>query len=218
MKSDNLSSSGLLPRTRNLCMLTFLFFALCSGLAAGADGVDRIQKAYGNIQDMRGSFTQKSVIRDLRKTETYKGEFFIKPPLRMKWSYRGRDAQDLTINKETVLIYKKGEAQAYKGKFDRATYGQSPVALLGGFGNIRAEFDITEKGDSIVLKPKKPMGAVTNIRITLSDGDFPIRSFVINDTYGNVIEIELRDIRINTGLKDSLFDLTLPKGVNVLEQ
>ena len=208
----------LLIYIRAAWLLGCFFAATPAQAADNMIGVDRIQKAYENITDMRGAFTQKSVIKDLRKTETYKGEFFIKPPLRMKWSYKGKEAQDLIINNDTVLIYKKGEAQAYRGKFDRATYGQSPVALLTGFGSIRAEFDITEKDNSIVLRPKKPMGAVTNIRITLSDGDFPIRSFVINDTYGNVIEIELRDIRINTGLKDSLFDLTLPKGVNVLEQ
>ncbi len=180
--------------------------------------IARIQKAYENIKDLKGSFVQKSTIKDLGKTETYKGTFFIKPPLKMKWEYKGKTAQDLTINNDTVLIYKKGERQAYKSKFDRQTYGQTPVALLGGFGNIRDEFFASAKEDSIILKPKKPMGNVTSIRIRTSEEGFPIRSFTINDSHSNVIEIEISDVKTNTGLKDSLFDLSLPKEVNVFEQ
>lgn len=205
-----------------LFSLFFSFFFM--GLPAASfaseteENILRIQKAYADIKDLRGSFSQKSILKDLNKTETYKGEFFIKPPMKMKWIYKGKTAQDLTINNDTVLIFKKGDKQAYKGKFDRSTYGQTPVALLGGFGNIREEFGISGKGDAIILKPKNPMGHVTLIKIIIAEEGFPIRSFIISDSHSNVIEIELKDIRTNTGLKDSLFELSLPKGVNVFEQ
>jgi chaperone LolA len=188
-------------------------------LASDTDeNVAKIQKAYEGVKDLRGSFFQKSVIKDLNKTETYKGDFFIKPPLKMKWVYKGKTAQDLIVNNDTVLIIKKAENQAYKSKFDKATYGQTPVALLSGFGNIKEEFNVSGKGDTLILKPKKPMGNVTSIKITLSGADFPIRSFVIIDSYANEIDIELKDVKLNTGVKDSLFDLTLPKDVHVFEQ
>jgi outer membrane lipoprotein-sorting protein len=41
---------------------------------------------------------------------------------------------------------------------------------------------------------------------------------VIIDSYSNEINIELKDVKINTGVKDSLFDLTLPKDIHVFEQ
>ena len=181
------------------------------------DSIEKIQKAYENIRDMKGSFTQKNIIKDLNKTDTYKGEFFIKQPLKMKWLYTGKAAQDIYISNDTVMIYKTGDKQAYKGKFDKKTYGQTPVALLGGFGNIRQEFIISGSGNSLLLKPKSPLGNVTSISITLSEDDFPIKSFTIRDGRSNVIEIVLKDIRTNTGLKDSLFEFQLPKGVNVYE-
>ena len=202
-------------------ILAFFFHSQAPATLWAADAdqqIARIQKAYENIKDLKGSFVQKSVIRDLDKTETYKGEFFIKPPLRMKWVYKGKTAQDMTINNDTVLIYKKGDNQAYKSKFDRHTYGQTPAALLGGFGNIKDEFIASGKGDSLVLKPRKPMGNVTSISVRTSEEGFPIRSFVIHDSYSNVVEIFISDVKINTGLKDSLFNLSLPKEVNVFEQ
>ncbi len=202
-----------------MAALLLLSFISTAAYASGEDeNIARIQKAYEGIKDLRGSFVQKSVIKDLNKTETYKGEFFIKRPMKMKWMYKGKTAQDLVINGDTVLIYKKGDKQAYRSRFGRETYGQTPVALLSGFGNVKEEFDVSGKGNALVLRPKKPMGNVTTIKVVLSEGGFPIRSFVINDTRGNVIEIELKDVKINSGLKESFFDLTLPKGVNVFEQ
>jgi outer membrane lipoprotein carrier protein len=200
-------------------LAAFSFYSLPDSFASSAeDSVARIQKAYEHINDIRGDFVQKSVLKDLNRTDTYKGEFFIKPPLRMKWIYKGKTAQDVTINGNEILIYKKEDNQVYKGEFDRATYGQTPVALLSGFGNIRQEFDVTETGDSLLLRPRKPMGTITSIKLTLSHAAFPIRSFVIYDTYSNVVEIKLQDVKINTGLKDSLFNLTPPKGASVYEQ
>lgn len=201
------------------------FFLCIAGLSlppvsisSELDGnIEKIQKAYEKIKDMKGSFTQKNTIRDLNKTDTYKGEFFIKQPLRMKWAYTGKAAQDIFINNETVLIYKRGDKQAYKGKFDKAAYGQTPIALLSGFGNISQEFIITGRGNTLLLKPKNSLGNITSISITLSEDDFPIKSFIIQDDRSNVIEIILKDVKTNTGLKDSLFEFSLPKNVNIYE-
>jgi chaperone LolA len=199
-------------------ILLYLGFA---GPAVAADAnaeIARIQKAYESIKDLTGSFAQKSLIKDLDTVESYEGRFFIKPPLKMKWVYSGKDAQSLTIRDDTVLIYKKAERQAYKSRFDRQTYGQTPVALLSGFGNVREEFSVSGEGDSLILKPKRPMGNVAFVKVSLSEKGFPIRGFEIHDSHSNVVVIEIRDVKTNTGLKDSLFDLTLPKGVNVFEQ
>lgn len=187
--------------------------------AAGTDdAVARIQKAYENIKDMKGTFVQKNMIKDLNKTDTYNGEFFIKRPLKMKWAYKGKASQDLLISNDTVVIYKKGDNQAYRSKFNKETYGQSPVVLLTGMGNIREEFVVTGTEKVLTLKPKKSMAGIVSITLHLSDADFPIRVFTIQDGRSNIVEIELKDVKINTNIKDSLFDLNLPKGVNVFEQ
>ena len=206
-------------------VITAILFMFITGIALPAisnssgpdDSIEKIQKAYEKIRDMKGAFIQKNIIKDLNKTDTYKGEFFIKQPLKMKWLYTGKSAQDIYISNDTVMIYKRGDKQVYKGKFDKKTYGQTPVALLGGFGNIRQEFIISGRGNSLLLKPKSPMGNITSISITLSEDAFPIKSFTIQDGRSNVIEIELKDVRLNTGIKDSLFEFSIPKGVNVYE-
>ena len=210
----------------NLIFFLMLYFCFCSLCCfpqpASAASVDveviRIQKAYENIKDISGSFIQKSFMKDLKKTETFKGLFFIKRPMKMKWSYEGNNAQDVLINNDEITIYQKKEKQAFQGTFDRDTYGQAPIALLSGFGNIQEEFSVSDKKGKLFLKPKKPMGAVLSIEIELSDGQFPIRSFTVIDSYSNRTEMNLTDIKINSGLKDAFFDSALPKGVTIFRQ
>jgi outer membrane lipoprotein carrier protein len=205
-----------------LCFI--LLSAVCclsSSVSAAASSADeeiaRIQKAYETVKDISGSFVQKSYIRDLKKTETFKGRFFIKRPMMMKWDYEGEQPQEVFIKNGEITIYQKKEKQAFRSKFDRDTYGQAPIALLSGFGNIREEFYASEKSGKLLLKPKKPMGGILSIEIERSKDEFPIKTFTIIDAYQNMIEMTLRDIKINTGLQDKFFELSLPKGVTVLE-
>jgi outer membrane lipoprotein carrier protein len=201
-----------------MAVLTLSLVTSRSSASDVDESIARIQKAYEGIRDLKGSFTQKNVIRDLNKTDLYRGEFFIKKPLKMKWAYTGKAAQDLIINNDDVLIYKKGDSQAYKSRFNRDTYGQTPVVLLTGFGNIREEFIVSGKGNSLILKPKKSMANIVSITVVLSEDDFPIQSFTIQDGRSNIVQIDLKNVQINTGLKDSLFAFSLPKGVNIYEQ
>ncbi|MEW6570634.1 MAG: outer membrane lipoprotein carrier protein LolA [Nitrospirota bacterium] len=187
-----------------------------AGSSAGGE-IAAIQKTYEKIEDLSGNFTQKSHIKDLNRTESFSGQFFIKRPAKIRWDYKSPDAQEILIKNGTLIIYQKKEKQAFRGKFDRGTYGQAPVALLSGFGAIEKEFSISKKNGRLFLKPKKPMGAIMSIEIEYTEGEFPIRSFIINDSYSNRTEIILKNVKINSGLDESLFDLSLPEGVNIYE-
>ena len=195
-------------------LFTVMFFTPCP---AQEDQVTKIQKAYEDIKDIRGNFVQKSSIKDLKRTDTYNGRFFIKPP-KMKWEYTGEKPQVIYIKGDEILIYQKKENQIIKSKFDRATYGQAPLALLAGLGDITREFVvISDSPDRLMIKPRKPMGNIDYIEVTPSDNAFPIKALIIVDSLLNRIEITLKDVKTNTGLNNSLFNFTPPKDATVLE-
>ncbi len=188
--------------------------------ASGADfSIETIQKAYENIRDIKGNFIQRSTIKDLKRTDTFRGSLLIKVPSKMRWQYHGDNKQDteVIISNDEMTIYQKSEKQAFRGKFDRESYGQAPIALLGGFGNIRDEFEVAEKEGKILLKPKRGMAGVVSVEIGPSGGEFPIGSLTIIDKRSNRIDITFRDIVLNSGIRDSAFSLSLPKGVSVYE-
>ncbi len=181
------------------------------------DEIARIQKSYENITYLSGNFVQKSHIKDLKRTDTYRGQFFIKKPEKVKVIYKGENPAEITVNRDIVLIYQKNENQVIKGKFDSNTYGQTPVILLSGLGKMEEEFNISEKNGLLLLKPKKSMGAILSIELKLSDSEFPVQSFTIYDTYSNKTEILLSNIKINKNIDDKIFSITPPKNATILE-
>lgn len=202
------------------CLFLTIYVSPSFALQA-VDEVTRIQKAYENIKDIKGNFTQKSYIKDLKRTDTYKGRFFIKPP-KVKWEYKGDKPQVVYITGSDIIIYQKKEKQVFTSKFDRSTYGQAPIALLSGFGNIDKEFDVSDdtlnSSNRLILKPKKPMGNISQIELSLSGGEFPIESLTIIDALSNRVDIYLTDVGINAGLKDKMFEFYLPEDATLFQQ
>lgn len=198
--------------------------ALCSHAAdaspqpgTAAEKVTAIQKAYEGIKDIKGSFVQKSTIKDLKRTETYKGQFFIKAK-QMRWEYKGDKQQVVYITGKEIIIYQPQQKQAFKAAFSQATYGQAPIALLSGFGNIDKEFTVALKDEKLILTPKAPMGNVTSVELKTSDEGFPIRALGVIDKLGNRVDIDFSNVKTNTNIKAGTFVFKAPEGVAVLEQ
>ncbi|HCC69349.1 MAG TPA: hypothetical protein DEP99_05625 [Nitrospiraceae bacterium] len=182
------------------------------------DDIERIQKEYEGIQDLQGRFIQRSYIKALERTEKYEGRFFIKRPLKMRWEYfRPRD-EVVIISGTDIWIYKKMQKQAIKGKFSSDAYGQAPIALLSGFGDLKKDFDITRIREGVFeLNPKGKIGLIKKIILEINNEGFPIKSFKLIDIYGNTVDVTVKDVRINQGLKDSFFIFKAPPGVKVYE-
>ncbi|HSW61925.1 MAG TPA: outer membrane lipoprotein carrier protein LolA [Dissulfurispiraceae bacterium] len=184
---------------------------------AAGERVAAIHKAYKSIQDIKGSFVQKSTIKDLKKTEIYKGQFFIKAK-KMRWDYKGEKPQTVYITGGEIIIYQPQQKQAFKAPFNHETYGQAPIALLSGLGNINREFFVAMQDEKLILTPKAPMGNVTQVELTTNDAAFPITSLSVIDKLGNRVDITLTDVRTNTNIRNAVFIFKAPEGVAVLEQ
>lgn len=219
-KSKNKKMTIKHPRGRLPYLIVCLLSLFTVSIAASSveKEIARIQKAYENIKDIRGNFVQESHIKDIKRTDTYKGQFFIRMPMKVKWDYKGEAGQEVFINNDEIIIYQKKGKQAFRGKFDKDTYGQAPIALLSGFGRIQEEFHVSERNSRLILKPRRPLEGIHSIEIDLSEDEFPIRSFTINDSHSNRVKITLKDVKINTGLEDRLFEPSLPKDITIYEQ
>ncbi len=180
--------------------------------------VDTLQKKLAQINDIKGTFSQTSYIKDIEDTQKYSGAFFIKKPSQMMWEYAPPRDEKVVINNTDTWIYKKSQKQAIKTKFSRESYSQAPIALLSGMESIRNDFDITmPAANSLQLAPKRKIGFIKTLVIETASGNFPVKMFTIFDTYGNIIMIELSDVKTNTGLNDSLFIFKTPPGVEVYD-
>lgn len=180
--------------------------------------VGRIQKIYGEIKDIQGKFSQTSYIKDLDKIERYEGEFFIKKPSSMRWNFSKPRDEEVIIKENDIWIYKKSEKQALKSAFSKDAYNHVPIALLNNFGDLKNDFDIKLiKDDTLELTPKRRMGFINKLLLEINSTDFPVKTFSVFDVYGNKINITIKNVKINSGLEDSIFTFKLQPGVEIFD-
>lgn len=180
--------------------------------------VGRIQKTYGEIKDVQGRFSQTSHIKDLDRTERYEGEFFIKKPSSMRWNFSKPRDEEVIIRENDIWIYKKSDKQVLKSAFSKDAYSQVPIALLNNFGDLKNDFDIKLiKDDALELTPKRRMGFINKLLLEINSTDFPVKTFSVFDVYGNKIDITVKDVKINSGLEDSIFTFKLQPGVEIFD-
>ncbi len=180
--------------------------------------VGRIQKIYGEIKDVQGKFFQTSHIKDLDKIERYEGEFFIKKPSSMRWNFSKPRDEEVIIKENDIWIYKKSEKQALKSAFSKDAYNHVPIALLNNFGDLKNDFDIKLiKDDTLELTPKRRMGFINKLLLEINSTDFPVKTFSVFDVYGNKINITIKNVKINSGLEDSIFTFKLQPGVEIFD-
>lgn len=176
----------------------------------------RMKSAYGSFKDISGRFSQVSSIRDLNKELSFDGTFRIKPPLKMSWKYEGEDEQEVYINDNDLTVYKKKHNQAMRSKIDDAAIAQTPLALLRDMKDIENDYDITEKNNVVRLTPKNNSVKVKYFDVYPSKDAFPIKKIVLFDKNENTVEITIKDVKVNTGLTDEIFQFTLPDGATLV--
>ena len=180
--------------------------------------VGRIQKIYGEIKEVQGKFSQTSYIKDLDKIERYEGEFFMKKPSSMRWNFSKPRDEEIIIKENDIWIYKKSEKQALKSAFSKDAYNHVPIALLNNFGDLKNNFDIKLiKDDTLELTPKRRMGFINKLLLEINSTDFPVKTFSVFDLYGNKINIMIKNVKINSGIEDSIFIFKLQPGVEVFD-
>lgn len=218
--------ASMIMKNRLFKILIVAVLALCASpafpgagwaAASGGEIAGKIQSAYRRIRDASGKFEQKSYLKDLGKTQTYGGDFMIKLPSRMRYIYTVGSRDQVAINGNSITIYQQKENQVLKGRFDAGTYGTAPVALLGGLGDIERDFSVSQEKGKLILRPKNPMNGITFVEVVPSGGAFPIKSFLIHDKYSNTVQITLKDVKLNRGIKDSVFSFTPPAGTSVFD-
>ena len=198
-------------------LIILLLFLFANPILAQDTALSKLNKAYKNINDASGSFIQTSYIKDLDKTQKFKGRFFIKGD-KIRWQYEGEFPQVIFLNRETLIVYDRKRKQAIQSIFSEEKYGQLPIALLSRMADFEKDFEITEKSENtLILIPKTKMGNIKKIEITIQDEDFPIKLLKFIDTSANTVRIEFYSVTINKNLKDSIFQFIPKKDDTVLK-
>jgi outer membrane lipoprotein carrier protein len=181
-----------------------------------ARGLDSRHRSLGDltarfVQTYRSGLMQREVVES--------GTVSIKRPGRMRWEY---------VKPEKKLFIADGKAFYFYVPADKQVIVQEsagrrglPSLLLSGRSGILEEFtvDLEEAAGGrprLKCTPRKPDSEVETVYIE-ADASLRVRSIEVLDPQGNRSRFVFEDIRENVGLKDGLFNFSIPKGVEVVK-
>jgi len=212
--------------------LSFLFLAssLLAGSSQGAAGepgeeahvIESLQKSYDSAVDFVADFQQETELKTLTRSLKGWGKLYFKRPGRMLWRYDEPKGQFVLADGKSLYYYQPGQGQVMKSPLKNAFRSDIPLSFLLGIGNLKKDFTVSlkdmEQGHYVLqLGPKGELGGVGEILLGVDRDSFSILWSRIRDAARNVTTIRFSNMRKGTGLKDSLFRLQLPEGVDVIE-
>jgi outer membrane lipoprotein carrier protein len=219
---------GSLAAASLLLASPFAYLQPCSGQTLAQEipktptkdeAVLSVENHYSQLIDLTAKVSQKNFLKAVGKTQTFEAKLFLKKPGRLKLDYT--NGQNIVIDGKEAWFYSKKSEQVIKRTFSDFEHANIPVAFLLGAATIRNDFDVSQPDAKaprlLELVPKKPGAVMKKLRIQTEDAG-RITKLIIFDKSGNTSEIQFTDIQENVKIEDKLFQFSVPRGTDIIEQ
>jgi outer membrane lipoprotein carrier protein len=196
--------------------------------AGGADAnsaeaiVDKLQKNYDATADFTADFRQETEVKNLNRSLKTSGKLSFKRPGKMLWRYDEPKGQFVVADGQHLYFYQPEQNQVIKSPLKNAFRGDIPLSFLLGLGNLKKDFTpalkATDGNDYVLrLEPKGEAGGFSEILLGVAKTSADIDWVSLRDAAGNLTTLRFSGMRKAVGLKDSLFQVQIPKGADVVE-
>jgi len=195
-----------------------------SGGPALDDVVAGLERTYARISDLRADFVQQAFNKSLGQTIRAEGTVYLKKGGKMRWEYQTPAPQQIVSDGKSLWIYTPELNQVNVGAAPRALAGPAG-SFLAGLGRLSEEFSVrflnplkvdADGRPVLDLRPKKPTPVLTRLILSVDPREYLVRKAVLYDQFDNTVSMAFTRITINSGLGDSLFAFTPPKGAAVV--
>ena len=185
---------------------------------------DKVQVTYQGFSDLQGIFHQRATNKLSGMTQEASGRLFLKWPGRMRWEYEKPESRLFLIDGKTLWSYSPSERQAISQDVS-GVLTTSPIGILFGMSSLRRDFQvrpivhagIRDSPESLLeLTPKGKGLSFKRVILGVDRESFFIQRLTIFDLYGNTTVVELSKQKVNSGLKDELFQFSPPPGTEFM--
>jgi outer membrane lipoprotein carrier protein len=221
-----------LHRARALLLAcVLLLLPLAAGRAAGPENAGeallrRVGERYAAAHTLSAKFRQEIPLQNVGIVRKASGNVYFGRPLKMRWDYKGPEAQLFLADGRHFYFRPAGSSQVIRHDVDeKGLGGKIPLLLLFGKGEITALFrvdaaDPRKGGEEMVLR-LSPRGdgapEVRRIDLVVGAGDALIREVHLFDRLGGENHLYLTDVTVNPSLPADFFRFRKPAGVSVVD-
>ena len=199
----------------------------CVSLRAAETGgaetvLDRLQRNYDATTDFIADFSQETEVKTLNRSLKASGKLTFKRPGKMLWRYETPKGQFVLADGKHLYFYQPEQNQIIKSPLKNAFRSDIPLSFLLGLGNLKKDFNATlkaveEKQYILRLEPKADAGGYSDIHMGVSKDTFDILWVSVRDGADNLTTLRFSEMRKGVGVKDSLFELQIPSGADIVE-
>jgi outer membrane lipoprotein carrier protein len=192
--------------------------------------VKKIQTRYEQTKDLQAEFRQVTKIEGFATPLASSGILMIKKPGRLRWDYREPDVQEIYVTGNDLMMYVPQHKQVLVGKLTQMAASQAPLQLLQGAAKLEEHFEAQatpggERGEGgiplVTLIPKdagpESVRTVARIVVEAQPKTYFIKTVAIHEVSGNIATFQFSNLQSNTGLKGSLFEFSVPAGVEIVK-
>ena len=207
----------------------FLFLACAIPAKAEEPGealLRKVARKYAAAGTFTAKFRQEIPLQNLGIVRKASGQVYFEAPLKMRWEYRGKDAQIFLADGEHLYFRPPDSPQVFRRKLDeKGLGGRVPLLLMFGKGDITGHFlvenSVSRKGGDETALRLVPRGdgapEVQRIDLVVGTGDLTVHEIHIYDRMGGSNHLYLEGTELGLSLPGSLFRFRMPKGVEVVD-
>jgi outer membrane lipoprotein carrier protein len=208
-----------------------LLLSLAAGGAAGPESAGeallrRVGERYAAAHTLSAKFRQEIPLQNVGIVRKATGTVYFGRPLKMRWDYKGPEAQLFLADGRHFYFRPAGSSQVIRRDVDeKGLGGKIPLLLLFGKGEITALFRVDaaepRKGGEETVLRLSPRGdgapEVRRIDLVVGAGDALIREIHLYDRLGGENHLYLTDVTVNPSLPADLFRFRKPAGLSVVD-
>jgi outer membrane lipoprotein carrier protein len=184
--------------------------------------VEALQKSYDSTTDFVADFRQETEVKTLNRTMKAFGKLSFKRPGKMFWRYDEPKNQFVLTDGKHLYFYQPEQNQVIKSPLKNAFRGDIPLSFLLGLGNLKKDFTATlkasdDKQNVLRLEPKGEAGGYSEILLGVSKASSDILWVSVRDAASNLTTLRFSAMRKGVGIQDSLFQVKIPEGADIVE-
>ena len=188
--------------------------------------IDKHCNARKTSTTIMAKFTQTKVFTLFEEREISRGTLFFARPNRICWQYSEPDKSTTVINGEAGWSVFPHIQQVQKFKLDGSKTNK--ILSIIGFGMCGAplkdyfDIELGEEINKVYLLLLKPTDSditpyFSQIEFSLDRSDFLPREIVLHEKSGDLLRFTFTGLERNKKLDESVFELAVPDGYEVVE-
>ncbi len=188
--------------------------------------VDKIQKKYEEIEDFHADFTQEATVKALNTVQKSDGEVWFKKPGKMRWNYYEPYKDEIVSDGRTLWFYNEEENQVIESPLSKVSDTETTSTLLSGLGKLKELYktsfseskEFEANGSYLIdLRPKTEGEDYNKVTLSISKSNMMVNTLYLYDPFGNLTKVLLKNVEIDKGVSDSLFNFEVPSGVEIIK-